>query len=409
MIKRLYMRQFRGIAEGEINDFAQINLIVGPNNTGKTTVLEAIYLAAVADTRCELVSDKGEFFPVTVSADTDLLGLEPMARTWERHGYPSEWQESRARWDEGQIKLFQLPDPLQHYVALGAKATEKGFVESDARRTAMFAVEPREGSVPPFVEKYFGEKSKPWEGRRFVFLWYPPFTYRYNELAGWWVEGDVPLAERTLFYDFNVATGHLPAALIQRGYKTIDWLQNIGKYFSEIFDQQDGIDVTFDPAENDPTRRRGFVKKDGIMIPIDLWGDGARHAFKVLAALRILAEQAEKDKPCLFLWEDPELFMNPSTLWLLLKKVIAIAKDKPIQVFITTQSMEVIAHFTQMLKDKILPEESVKAFRLGLRDGQLIVSKFHRRNLIAWLGSGIDPRAWEKIDTPLQYRMGDEE
>ncbi|MGC9117158.1 MAG: AAA family ATPase [Conexivisphaera sp.] len=40
---RLRIRNFRGIGEGEL-DLPRVSLLMGPNNAGKTTVLEAIYL-----------------------------------------------------------------------------------------------------------------------------------------------------------------------------------------------------------------------------------------------------------------------------------------------------------------------------------------------------------------------------
>ncbi len=43
-IKEISIKNFRGIANGKIKDLAQINLLVGPNGCGKSTILESIYL-----------------------------------------------------------------------------------------------------------------------------------------------------------------------------------------------------------------------------------------------------------------------------------------------------------------------------------------------------------------------------
>lgn len=42
--QRIKIENFRGIGTLEINDFKQINLFVGENNCGKTTILEALFL-----------------------------------------------------------------------------------------------------------------------------------------------------------------------------------------------------------------------------------------------------------------------------------------------------------------------------------------------------------------------------
>ena len=43
MFKEIHIQNFRGIKDLKINDFKQVNLFVGANNSGKTSVLEALY------------------------------------------------------------------------------------------------------------------------------------------------------------------------------------------------------------------------------------------------------------------------------------------------------------------------------------------------------------------------------
>ncbi|QTA88180.1 AAA family ATPase [Desulfonema magnum] len=38
----LTIKQFRGLQESELSQLGRINLLVGPNNSGKTSILEAI-------------------------------------------------------------------------------------------------------------------------------------------------------------------------------------------------------------------------------------------------------------------------------------------------------------------------------------------------------------------------------
>jgi AAA15 family ATPase/GTPase len=44
LIKELSIANFRGIRESKLSDLAQVNILVGKNNTGKSTVLEALTL-----------------------------------------------------------------------------------------------------------------------------------------------------------------------------------------------------------------------------------------------------------------------------------------------------------------------------------------------------------------------------
>ena len=45
-LKAIQINRFRGIREENVHDFADVNLLVGRNNSGKSTVVEAIHRVA---------------------------------------------------------------------------------------------------------------------------------------------------------------------------------------------------------------------------------------------------------------------------------------------------------------------------------------------------------------------------
>jgi AAA15 family ATPase/GTPase len=49
-VKSVHISRFRCIRDGAVRDFADVNLLVGRNNSGKTTVVEAIHRVAIAAT-----------------------------------------------------------------------------------------------------------------------------------------------------------------------------------------------------------------------------------------------------------------------------------------------------------------------------------------------------------------------
>jgi len=117
----------------------------------------------------------------------------------------------------------------------------------------------------------------------------------------------------------------------------------------------------------------------------------------------------DEKHPGIFLWEDPELFMHPATLGLLMKEVIGVVKERPIQAFISTHSLDVLAWISQMLNEKLVDSNSVRAYSLTLQSsGELKSRLFHGDDIISWMKSGFDLRDPETamVDLfPLSWRL----
>lgn len=47
MLTSLSIKNFRGIKEGHLKKIGNVNILLGPNNSGKSTILESIYLASI--------------------------------------------------------------------------------------------------------------------------------------------------------------------------------------------------------------------------------------------------------------------------------------------------------------------------------------------------------------------------
>ncbi len=460
MIKNITVRDFRGIAEGTIEDFAKVNIFVGPNNTGKTTILEALYLTTTADVGCSLVSETGDSFPAQVAADYDMLGYKPMVRIWQRHNFPARWPNAPARWKQlgYQIEFFGMPDILQAYKALEEKQSKGGFVEGDEQQVALLLLqrernpnwkepdvadetqeseqaeseqeeleqEPKYYPLPPVVKAYLDAEADAdtrEDERRYVLLWHPPFTFDYRGIAGWHVdvEGSLPAADRTLLFDFHTTLHHFSQSFIDRGYKIVRyWQRRLGEHMARVFDlPNDPIPyVSFSPYLTDPSLSDVLIDQYGRMVSIDTWGDGARHAMKLLVALIFLHDSAEDGQPGMVLWEDPELFLHPKALHGLFREVLTLIKDLPIQLFITTQSLEAVASLTTLVQEMDLPTDMLRAFQPELshhsphqkdsKPGEMVVSRFKHENLVAWLKRGLDPRYIDEKDRLLEYHLGGE-
>lgn len=435
MIDRLVAHRFRGIREGALEDCAKFNVLVGPNNSGKTAVLEMLYLAVVSGREGGLVLEDGSRFEARAPLRHDFLGYRPLPRLWARHGQSSHWEKSPGGVTEEGALWYQLKDlPEAHPLwkfriapPLGEAGYEiEGFDQEDVQSIALFALEQPRELPAEMAPDWLSAEMQP-EDARLAYLWYPDFVFRgqatrqdpLDHLAIWALEGadkQHPVKidpERVMFFDFHVTHAHFNRRFWDFAYNAVpDWYERLAQAMGRIFpDMADGR-VEINPAPNDQEAAQmvGDVRLPGRRpIRIDNFGDGARHAFKVLAGLIALAETVDEDRPGLFLWEDPELFMHPTTLGRMLDEVISLVRERPIQMFVSTQSLETIAHLTHQASKHKGSTKELRAFRMKLKEGKLILATFKYSNLISWLQDGMDPRFWGVSDTLLSYRMGGSE
>ncbi len=428
MIQRLIIHRFRGIREGVLEDIGKVNLLIGPNNSGKTALLELLYLAGLCGRPCNLIlpniaqNEEEEESRVAWEASTlvrhDFLGEEPISRMRQRHGESAK-QEGiwAAVTQEGlAVEIPALPEghPLRVFQLVQKLGQHAGFTKKDTDYIVLFRLE-RQAAEPPrlMIPLLFDKHNVRLEETTWHYLWETSWVYEDKKekrelninLAVWAIKGEPPSAERVLFFDFHNATGFFTDRFAKRTYEEVPgWEKKIAQSLGRVFPELEGSSVNFKPL------RRGFwtgyiEEESQKPLGIDHYGDGTRHALKVLAAVIALAEQVDEEHPGLFLWEDPELFMHPASLKNLLNEIMQIVEAKPIQVFISTQSIEVIAlltHHLQKAEEDL--QEQLRVFRLELDNGCLVSAVFYFKNLYTWLKQGMDPRLWKLVDLPISYR-----
>lgn len=411
MIKSIQIKDFRGIQQGQVDRFRQFNLLVGPNNSGKSALMEALYLAGTASRSATLVEGRTKaVYDVTVP-DYDLLEYHPLSQVWRKHSF-ADHQPGLGYWREGQIAV-RIPDKEAPFTTFDLSTGGEGFARGEEGMIGLIGIEDsphnREQGIGAVIESLMGPDALPLAGRRLILLWHAGLTYKQKGKAVWLVEGDLPASRRVLFFDGRMLYEHLPLAFYRELPETIPgWADRIARHFGAIFDIRDPL-ALFVPPSAESQWVQGYVgPRDGLAMRVDSYGDGARIAFKVLVPLVTLAELVGPDEPGLFLWEEPELYQHPQSLERLLREVVVIVKERPIQVFMSTQSWEVVGYLTRMLQQNQVEADEIMAFRLALDEGFLRSSWFDSDNLIAWLSDRLDLRLWEPLALPFEYGLREE-
>ena len=425
MIERLIIHRFRGICQGVLDDLGKVNLLIGPNNSGKTAILEMLYLAGISGRPSSLILEnlQGGVYEATAPLRYDFLGLEPTPRLRQRHGLKAYWKDApmTLTTENGlAVTLSDLPitSPL-HDFRLAAPLPEPGvkdktaFYKKDVDVVAFFSINKQKGIPSEMIPSWFETQDVHPGTSCWHYLWQPEWIYKWEQkkpidhLAVWAEEGMPTNPLHVLLFDFHTSNAHFTERFAQWAKnRPWDWSERIGKSLGRVFPNLEGARIEIDDAPDGQKGESGYLRFSGqTRLAVDHFGDGTRHAFKVLASLIALVESVDDEHPGLFLWEDPELFMHPDTLGLLVRETMALVQDKPIQVFMSTQSLEALASLTAMLRDDHMPKDTAKVFRLDLMDGRLRASWFDHRNLIAWLEDGKDPRVWVQGETLLQYRL----
>ena len=168
MLKRLHIRNFRGFDELEIGELRRINLVAGGNNSGKTTLLEAIFLlSGAANARMavndHVIRDQDRGKPprswaeiywkplfsgldtnrtVTVSGHHTMVGDMALTISWGRQIKTEISRDSdallKARSDERSLKFTYVDQ-------------EAGELESEAQETAEKFEFEQEHKYVPFL------------------------------------------------------------------------------------------------------------------------------------------------------------------------------------------------------------------------------------------------------------------
>jgi len=346
MITGLKISRFRGIAECEIAGLKDINILVGRNNQGKSSILEAIYLAtaALSDTNpLAMEKDKVDYL-LNRRCDRKLVWENGKQILWR--GYDTR-QPIEIEMQYGEHKEAQESQKRKNRLKIGF----------DARFRNPFVVIPRTALPETTLEPIFGRRSgRPSDSLRLDLkssvLFYGEMGTSIGLDMAYQLLGDaipdssqivaymkgIMLLDANLMHDMEKVERALwPELLKER------WDRIVTEVLREGY--QIGIeDLTYMPVGN---VFQLAAKLSKTTIRVDDLGDGARYSMIWMMVASIAKNTA-------ILIEEPESHQHPGGLVRSLEALLGLAKRNNIQIFVTTHSLEFIRFVEKITEERKL-------------------------------------------------------
>jgi hypothetical protein len=341
-IEGLRIEGFRGISKAELTDLGDINLLVGENGSGKSTVLEALFLLSGV-----------------IWGPTSLSSPE-WNRFWPQGKF--HWLAGRRNEDQPQVldysgKPFSVRFPvLSEEQRWGRQAAVGVSLSLRLRLTS------QPDSLGPWRKLAFGPK--------------PTAAEDWNAMAADMMEqvkslvvskpGQVLLLPPLLsFLDraFFVDTAFTSRTDVESTLWDSMLGTNRKRELLDRFNECFGMEL--EDANYSPGTRRIIVAQKGATygLPLDSLGAGMRMGFRLFLVSLLL-------KDTILLVEEFDAFQHPSSLKNLLKALVQICEQNNLQLFMTTHRAETVRLLLDVAQGKPLAGRVVPT----MRDSQGVVT-----------------------------------
>ena len=340
MINTLEVKNFKNLLDFKIADFKRVNLIVGKNNTGKTTLLEAISIA-IQRNMMAVINDVMNSTRNTRIENGDNISAEIL---WEYFGL------------------------LYPFKSLEEKFHETEFFSTHNQLTNKVSFRPMQSSL--------GEMS---------------VHIKVNEEEEKSIElYDLPRAKR-LINDQNIKyTCHFVRTKDINNDKNVALWDNITLTLkeSEIIKALQIIDknieaISFVGSENNSRTAKIRLSTHVKPIPLSSMGDGINHLLSIILAL-VNVENG------ILLIDEFETGLHYTAQRKLWEIIFTLSQKLNIQVFATTHSLDTIRTFQQVLNETN-PKEG-QLIRLQNKNGEIVHIDFDAEELAIANDNDIDVR-----------------
>lgn len=300
MIREIVIENFRGIRKGEIKDLSKINVFIGRNNVGKSSILEAIYYVSALFNNDDIIYG---------SKINWLLERRGRKRGSESLHYLYSFE------NKIMIRLLIYDNILQiveqkRLLELPKNLAQNDFIFYDLSIERLTDKDFKKLKHPPSNIIEYSQKVS----RKISKLFNETFFVDSSLIRNFEV------LERTLWKD------------IVRERKDKELVKLVREGFS-----LDVEDFSFLPSLGG-NEYCLIAKLPNYSIDIDDLGDGVRHALAIAMILLRMGNEG------ILLIEEPETHQHPGGLYNVLLFIGKLIRNRNIQVFISTHSIEVVRY-----------------------------------------------------------------
>jgi hypothetical protein len=328
-LSSLSIENFRGIREGSISDFTDVNILVGRNNSGKTTIIEAITRSAI---------------PGGLQHD---LFRRPVENLW------------------AQTRTARAIDPASGEVP-------RTIVPTHASQDSLLWYRQNRTKEIVIASVLRGNDSS---NERLV------YRLRDNSQPATYMPGPPRKLGCPEFCEGITVFRPLDAfnAAIERSF----WSQLLSdrrdRKLAEILNEVFGINAeSFQLLPNN----QFMVLFPDYSLPLDVQGDGTRAAMRTLMTLAML-------QGTLMMVEEPECHQHPGSLERFAAALCKLAKSNGVQLIVSTHSSECVGWFLKAAKAS---NSGTGVFHLSLTDGKLNARRLDSEAVESLTSTGVDVR-----------------
>lgn len=382
IIKEIKISNYKGLEDFQF-PCGSVNVLVGPNNTGKSSILESVFMSISSLNHFEdiLETELSELFNLedeelkyfinqgkrnaTVEIelyDKNILSLEIL---YSKEGYPQEVADdflnfiNKASTEDALNSNYKIPPRMRLITReISDLSKDFGFLEKtmrgdDSLKKLEFEKENvlkiMAQKLEALIEEYRNDMIKSEK----IFL---ISKLNHNIIAmhvtmdEYIEEIPVPINEKLSYnipliisnskINYNISNLYKQLVKTKKLRSVLDRLKNRNRDFQEI----------------NEVGGRYFVSLENLneSIPLSFMGDG----FKALLKLSFMASLAKKG---IIIFEEPETSMHPAYMDILAREIIISSEQA--QFFITTHSSELLERILEKA-EKLGKLESVKILKL---------------------------------------------